>query len=55
MLEIAGVRKPAEDGGSDLQRVRAIEITVVESGRAEAESDTHGVEIRAGGGDGGET
>lgn len=55
MLEVADVRKPRDgEAGSELGRVRAIEITVVESGRAEAESDTHGVEIRAGGSDGSE-
>jgi hypothetical protein len=55
MLEIGGVRKPGEDESSELGRAKRIEITVVESGRgAEAESDTHGLELRAGGGAGDE-
>lgn len=50
MLELAGVRKPAEADGSELGRVRAIEITVVESGRgAAADADTQGLGVLPGG------
>ena len=56
MLELTDVRRPRDGEPVDPTRLRAIEITVVESeaGRPAALAHPDGVEILPGGGDGGE-
>ena len=52
MLELTDVRRPRDGEPVDPFRAKRIEITVVESGHAEAAADTHGLELLPGGGAG---